>query len=169
MNNYKETCISLINEAAKKYQTLLGKDFVVESIDFKNRNRYVLRFYDGNFLHLTGVKTNIKPATFFQKALNGELTVDDFDCDSTKELKGYTQEKIPHLITIDLFFDCQLEIQEKYSKGKVTCLIAASEGNYTLGFTGGKGPLNPMTLLNRNMLDHSLTVNRYTITINERK
>ena len=70
MNNYKQICLKLLHEAAKKYQILIGKDFIIESADFKNRDRYVLRFYESNFLHLTGVKTKIKPAIFFQKALN---------------------------------------------------------------------------------------------------
>lgn len=168
MNNYKQTCLILLNTAAKKYQTLIGKDFIIESADFRNRNQYVLRFYEGNFLHLTGVKTKLKPALFFEKALNNQLTLDDFDCDSTKELKGFTQEKIPHLISIDLFFNSSLEIQENYSRGKVVCLIAASEGTFTLGFVGGNGPLNPMTLLNRNMIDHSLSTKQYKIMIKQR-
>ena len=168
MKNYKQTCLKLLNEAAKKYQTLIGKDFIIESTDFKNRDRYVLRFYEGNFLHLTGVKTKIKPAILFERVLNNQLASDDFDCDSTKELKGYTQEKIPHLLSINLFFNSPLEIQENYSRGKVTCLIAASEGTFTLGFTGGTGPLNPMTLLNRNMIDHSLSTKQYKITIKKR-
>lgn len=158
MKNYKESCLVLLNEAAKRYKTLLGKDFILESNDFKNRTTYILRFYEGNFLHLTGVKTKIKPSLFFEKALTNQLTIDDFDCDSTKEIKGYTQEKIPHLLNIDTFFDSPLEIQENYSRGKVTCLIAASEGKYTLGFTGGSGALNPMTLLNRNMLNHKISI-----------
>ena len=169
MKNYKETCLSLINETAKKYKQLLGKDFVIESVGFKNRPKYILRFYEGNFLHLTGVKTKMKPAVFFEKALNKQLSIDDFDCDSTKELKGYTKEKIPHLLTIDSFFNGSLEIQENYSRGKVTCLIAASEGTFTLGFTGGNGPLNPMTLLNRNMINHSISIKEYQITINNQK
>ena len=168
MNNYKEKCLALLNEAAKKYQTLLGKDFIIESLDFKNRSMYVLRFYKGNFLHLTGVKTKIKPAIFFEKVVNNELTISDFDCDSTKELKGFTQEKIPHLLNIDTFFHKPLEIQENYSRGKVTCLIATSDGTFTLGFTGGSGPLNPMTLLNRNTIDHSVSTKSYTIVIKKR-
>ena len=103
MKSYKETCLTLLHNAATKYRKLLGKDFVIESKYFQNRRAYVLRFYEGNFLHLTGVKTKIKPAIFFRKAINNQLSIDDFDCDSTKELKGFTQEKIPHLLDIDTF------------------------------------------------------------------
>ena len=113
-------------------------------------------------------RQNLEPLFSLKKALNNQLTLDDFDCDSTKELKGFTQEKIPHLISIDLFFNSPLEIQENYSRGKVVCLIAASEGTFTLGFVGGNGPLNPMTLLNRNMIDHSLSTRQYKIMIKER-
>ena len=164
-NCYKESCRILLNKAAKKYSNLLGKDFIIESVDFKNRSKYILRFYEGNFLHLTGVKTKIKPASFFEKALTNQLTNDDFDCDSTRELKGYTREKIPHLMDIDTFFESQLEIQENYSRGKVSCLVAASDGKFTLGFTGGISALNPMTLLNGNMINHSESTKKYSITI----
>ena len=163
MENYKESCRSLLHKAAEK--KLLGKDFIIESKDFKNRKRYILRFYEGNFLHLTGVKTKIKPSLFFEKALTNQLTIDDFDCDSTKEIKGYTQEKIPHLLDIDIFFSANLEIQENYTRGKVSCLIAASKGKFTLGFTGGSGALNPMTLLNRNTIDHDKSIKNYSISI----
>lgn len=168
MENYKESCRLLLHKAAKKYNKLLGKDFIIESKDFKNWERYILRFYEGNFLHLTGVKTNIKPSIFFEKALTNHLTINDFDCDSTKEIKGYTKEKIPHLLDIDIFFSKNLEIQENYTRGKVFCLIAASGGNFTLGFTGGSGALNPMTLLNRNTINHDKSTNNYSITILKR-
>lgn len=165
MENYKESCRLLLHNAAEKYKKLLGKDFIIESKDFKNRKRYILRFYEGNFLHLTGVKTKIKPSLFFEKALTNQLTIDDYDCDSTKEIKGYTQEKIPHLLDIDIFFSTNLEIQENYTRGKVSCLIAASEGKFTLGFTGGSGALNPMTLLNRNTIDHNKSTKNYSVSI----
>ena len=165
MNSYKEKCLKLLNEAAKEYRMLLGKDFIIESSTFVNRSSYTLRFYEGNFLHLTGVRTKIKAAEFFSKALANDLCLDDFDCDSTKELKGFTQEKIPHLLTINSFFKATLEIQENYSKGKVVCLIAASDGKCTIGFTGGKGTLNPMTLLNRNTIDHKLSTKEYNLRI----
>lgn len=154
-----------MHKAAEKYKKLLGKNFVIESKDFKNRERYILRFYEGNFLHLAGVKTKIKPSIFFEKALTNQLTIDDFDCDSTKEIKGYTQEKIPHLLDIDMFFSKNLEIQENYTRGKVFCLIAASEGKFTLGFTGGAGALNRMTLLNRNIINHNKSTKNYSISI----
>ena len=35
-------------------------------------------------------------------------------------------------------------------------------------FTGGEGSLNPMTLLNRNTIDHSLSTKQYKITIKKR-
>ena len=62
-----------------------------------------MRFYEGNFLHLTGVKTKIKPSIFFEKALTDQLTINDFDCDSTKEIKGYTKEKNPHILELTYF------------------------------------------------------------------
>ena len=93
MENYKESCCLLLHKAAEKYKKLLGKDFIIESKDFKNRKKYILRFYEGNFLHLTGVKTKIKPSLFFEKALANQLTIDDFNCDSTKEIKATLKKR----------------------------------------------------------------------------
>ena len=169
MKTFKENCCSLLNETAKKYSTLLGKDFIIESPYFKSRDKYILRFYKGNFLHLTGVKTKINAAKFFELAIKNELSINDFDCDSTKELKGYTSEKLSHLMLIDSFFDFNLLIQENFTSGKVKCLIAASEGTFTLGFTGGDGALNPMTLLNRNKINPYCAINEYNLTISDRK
>lgn len=82
-----------------------------------------------------------------------------------KKLKATLKKKIPHLLVIDIFFSTDLEIQENYTRGKVSCLIAASEGKFTLGFTGGTGALNPMTLLNRNTIDHDKSTKNYSISI----
>ena len=67
MENYKESCRLLLHKAAKKYKKLLGKDFIIESKDFKNRERYILRVYEGNFLYLTGVKTKSNLLFFLKK------------------------------------------------------------------------------------------------------
>ena len=37
MNNYKQTCLTLLNKAAKKYQTLIRKDFIIESANINTQ------------------------------------------------------------------------------------------------------------------------------------
>ena len=150
---FKQRALELLILGAKEYSKLLGFDFILASSFFKNREKYVLRFYEGNFLHLTGVLTNLTPKDFFLKCFDGSITIDDFDCDSSLSLKGTVRQKLSHLSHISSFFDSGVRCQETFIKGKVQCIIATSDGKYTLGFTGGKGPLNPLTLLHKDMLN----------------
>ena len=53
-------------------------------------------------------------------------------------------------------------VQEKLEHGKVHCLIASSNGRYTIGFTGGIR-LNPMALLNKNQIDSSKAITKFEI------
>lgn len=131
------------------------------------RNEYVIRFYEGNFLHLTGVKTNLSPLEFYKKAKSKHLTINDFDCgDSRSVLKGTVREKVKNLKSINVFFDKCICVQEKFKKGKVSCLIASSNGKYTIGFTGGQN-LNPMTLLNKNQIDQNSKIVDFKIIKNK--
>lgn len=155
---FKLRALELLKTGAKEYSKLLGIDFVLTSEKFVNRNRYVLRFYEGNFLHLTGVLTTLTAKEFFDRCLNGTITNDDFDCDSTLLIKGTVRHKLSHIVSISTFFDNDIRCQELFHKGKVKCIIAASDRKYTLGFTGGKGSLNPLTLLHNDFLDNETAI-----------
>ena len=54
---------------------------------------------------MTGINTKLKATVFFEKCFEGTITQEDFDCDSTEELKGKVREKLKNLITIGDFFD----------------------------------------------------------------
>ena len=160
---FKLRALELLKNGAKEYSKLLGIDFVLVSNKFVNRKKYILRFYEGNFLHLTGVLTALTAKEFFNKCLNGTITNDDFDCDSSLVLKGTVRHKLSHIISISTFFDGEIRCQESFVKGKVKCIIAASDRKYTLGFTGGKGPLNPLTLLHNYFLNDETAVDNVKI------
>ena len=66
-------------------------------------------------------------------------------------------------ISISTFFDSEIICQESFVKGKVKCIIAASDRKYTLGFTGGKGSLNPLTLLHNDFLNNEIAVDNIKI------
>ncbi|MCQ2815503.1 MAG: PBECR4 domain-containing protein, partial [Bacilli bacterium] len=51
-------------EAAKSYSKLLNVKITVSSNLFVVSDKYILRFYKTNFLHLTGVKTNLNAEEF---------------------------------------------------------------------------------------------------------
>ena len=160
---FKQRAIELLKTGAKEYSKFLGFDFILKSDNFINREKYILRFYEGNFLHLTGVKTSLDAKTFFEKCLQETITISDFDCDSTKELKGTVRHKLSHIITISSFFDGEIKCQESFVKGQVQCIIAATDKNYTLGFVGGNNSLNPNTLLHKDLLDPKTAIENIEI------
>lgn len=149
-------------DCALAYSELLHFDYKITSSEFKERREYSIRFHEGNFLHLTGFRTELSALDFYRKAISRELRLSDFDCCSSHSLKGIVRIKIRNLRSINTFFDDCLCVQEKLEHGKVHCLIASSNGKYTIGFTGGIR-LNPMTLLNKNQIDSSKAITKFKI------
>ena len=96
----KETAVGIIHECAVLYsKNLSGRNvmFVTES-----NNRAVFfeaLFLPRNFLHLTGVKTNLNSEYFFESALNQRLSPSSisFDPGGTTEIK---LEILRHLMII---------------------------------------------------------------------
>ena len=138
--------------AAKDFYKLTFFVFVINSNYFKFQKSYSIRFHKDNFLHLTGVITKLKANVFFDKCFRGEICKDDFDCDSTKELKGKVREKLKNLENISSFFDGPIQVEEMFEKNRIKCKIAVSEGRCTLGFVETTKILVPLTLLNRNLI-----------------
>lgn len=134
----------------------------IRSSEFRERQEYSIRFHEGNFLHLTGVRTKLPALDFYKKAIARELTLNDFDCSSSHSLKGVVRIKIRNLRSIGTFFDGCICVQEKFEHRKVHCLIASSNGRYTIGFTGGMR-LNPMTLLSKNQIDPNKAITKFEV------
>ena len=150
---FKETIRNRLIESAKNYYFLIGKRIVLSSNSFKVRQEYVIRFFETNFLHLTGVATKLSTLDFFNKCLNGSITFDDFDCDSTKQRKGMVRVKMRNLIGINSFFSEEIEVQEDFEKGTIKCLLGVSDNKCTIGFANAKYYLRPQTILDKNHLD----------------
>ena len=159
---FKETIKDRLIESARKYQSLINKKIVLTSEYFVVKKEYVLRFYETNFLHLTGIKTSLSPLDFFNKCLHGTITFDDFDCDSTHQLKGLVRLKTRNLFRIDTFFDKEIEVQEDFKKGIIKCLLGTSNNICTIGFADAKYCLRPKTILDKNHLDKSRTIIKVT-------
>ena len=161
---FRESAQKQLIIAANEYSKLIGVDFHVQSRQFKNINGYLLRFHKDNFLHLTGVLTKLKATDFFEKCQNGSILLDEFDCDSTEEIKGKVREKLKHLQAIGSFFERELIFQEDYQKNTIKCKIASSDGNFTLGFKSINNLVNvPLTLLNRNQIKEEFAIKEFEI------
>lgn len=100
MSKYtKEQAIKIITDCAKKYKDeLINKTLLFICADkHKHIVCYEFSFYSWNFMHLTGVKTNVQndndehmPAVdFYNKCLSHKLSPDDFEFseDGTTHMK----------------------------------------------------------------------------------
>ena len=150
--SFKSTIRNKLIQAATSYSKLINKKILIESASFELAYSYIIRFYETNFLHLTGVKTNLTTFEFYEKCLDGTISEKDFDCDSTPERKGLVRLKMKHLPSIDEFFNQTLLVQESFEKGTIKCLIATSDGKCTIGFVDAKYCVRPKTILDKNHL-----------------
>ena len=161
---FKESIQQKLIAAAKEYSKLIGVDFVIKSDEFKYRSEYLLRFHKDNFLHLTGINTKLKATEFFDECFNGTISMENFDCDSSEELKGKVREKLKNLVTIGDFFDRELIFQEMFEKNRVKCKIASSDDKYTLGFISINKTVHvPLTLLNRKQITEENGIRNFRI------
>jgi len=151
--SFKATVKEKLILAAKSYSNLLKKRIVVSSPQFEISPSYIVRFYETNFLHLTGVQTHLRPLDFYDKCLNETISEEEFDCESTTKIKGLVRLKMRHLDRIDELFKQDLLVQENFEKGKIKCMIAASDGSCTIGFVDAKYCVRPKTILDKNHLN----------------
>ena len=158
-NSFKENVRLQLLVAAQQYFTFLNKSILVESDNFEYQKKYFISFNKANFLHLTGVKSNLKADEFFEKCFDSTINVDDFDYDEIKN-KTNIKNKLRCLATLSTFFDKEILAQEQFAKNRVVCKLATSDGSFTIGFTGGKHCVYPKTVLNKNRLDETKPIIR---------
>ena len=149
----KETLISY----AQDYKTYyVDYEYLLCSKAFSNSAYYVVSAHEDNYLHLTGVHTNLSASTFFQKCYDGTLEECDFDFNKDgqkeSEVKGSVRRKITALGAIMGIFSGGTLAEEDFKKNRIRCALATSNGNVTLGFAV-VGKAKPMTLLKGNELD----------------
>ena len=109
---FNQKALEALFDCALAYSKLLPFDYKITSNEFKERQEYSIRFHEGNFLHLTGVRTKLSASDFYKKAISRELRLNDFDCSSSHSLKGIVRIKIRNLRSINTFFDdCALFVE----------------------------------------------------------
>lgn len=130
--------------------------YLIVCSNFKGRSYYIATANEGNFLHLTGVGTQLTPYEFFVKCRNKTLTFDDFFISNTdsKHNKNVVGEKLDNFKLLFSMFSTSSFIQEDFhsKSNSIYCLVATSDGYCTLGFTDEK-IIKPKTLLDGNCLD----------------
>lgn len=131
-------------------------EYLLCSQAFKKNEYYIVSAHEDNYLHLTGLHTNLDAASFFEKCYSGTLKEADFDfCkrgQSESEVKGSVRRKINSLPSIMNIFSVGTSVEEDFEKNRIRCSLAAGNISSTLGFTV-VGTAKPMTLLKGNVLN----------------
>lgn len=72
----KETVIQCANLYKKYY---VEYEYLLCSKAFEKNQYYIVSAHEDNYLHLTGLHTNLDATTFFEKCYKGILEESDFD------------------------------------------------------------------------------------------
>ena len=87
---FKQNVLTAICNGAKIYKDFfLNYEYQVYSKSFTKNSFYIISATKSNFLHLTGVNTQLSADQFFDKALNKSLTENDFDFTKKGRLKKW--------------------------------------------------------------------------------
>ena len=155
---YKLEALRRTIECAKKYNdNLVNRSLLIISRNTKtDQNKFTeLYFYDRNFLHLTGVDTDISASDFYSRCLNNNISLSDFELDSY----GHSTLKLDILPSI-LNKNLSAKIMGNFKDGRPMLKSKKIVGNVTacLGFDydGSTNTLVPRTALKsdiRNEID----------------
>ncbi len=149
----RETLILYAKDYKKYY---VDYEYLLCSKAFSRNAYYIVSAHEDNYLHLTGVHTNLSARNFFNKCYDGTLEESDFNFDkegqSESEVKGSVRRKINALAAIMGIFSKGTIAEEDFCKNRIRCALATSSADVTLGFAVA-GKAKPMTLLKGNGLD----------------
>lgn len=147
---------SVIKNAYSYKKYFVDYEYLLCSAAFVKNEYYIVSAYEDNYLHLTGLHTNLPASTFFEKCYKRTLEENDFDfCKSgqnEKEVKGSVRRKINSLPSIMDMFSIGTTVEEDFEKNRIRCALAAGNVSATLGFVVA-GKAKPMTLLKGNELN----------------
>ena len=147
---------SVIQNAYSYKKYFVDYEYLLCSTAFVKNEYYIVSAYEDNYLHLTGLHTNLSASVFFEKCYKRTLEESDFDfCKSgqnEKEVKGSVRRKINSLPSIMDIFSVGTTVEEDFEKNRIRCALAAGNVSATLGFVV-VGKAKPMTLLKGNELN----------------
>lgn len=155
----KETVIQCAYLYKKYY---VEYEYLLCSKAFEKKEYYIVSAHEDNYLHLTGLHTNLDATSFFEKCYDGSLEECDFDfCkkgQNERDVKGSVRRKINSLPSIMNMFSMETSVEEDFEKNRIRCSLAAGNDGATLGFLV-VGKAKPMTLLKGNELNLSKAKN----------
>lgn len=143
--------LKVIVEAAKNYdKKLKDKHFLIVYQEGSQMKTACVGFRDMNFLHLTGVKTNLSAQLFYSASISGKLSEKDFSLDT----KGKAQQKLAVLPYLHELFYHNCMIGNFINSGiciKADYFVGDSKAVLSVGFRYGKKVDMPVTLYNENV------------------
>ncbi len=153
--SFKERVKKAAIDGAKLYkENFIDCEYLICSKAFHEKQYYVAKADEGNYLHLIGVHTEMTPKEFFEKCYEGTLTEEDFDFEkknqSEKSVKGSVRQKIKVLPDMLQMYGKELVAQENFKKNRVECAFATADSTHTLGYASAG---RPKSLLQKNELD----------------
>ena len=149
--------LKLMDCAMLYYELLVQKDYLIFSRDFKYQKYYIVSAFEDNFLHLTGVHTNLKAKEFFEKCYQKTLEDGDFEI-IDKSQKGSIRRKMSVLENaIQIFSSEAIVVEENFNKNRISCSFASSDKVCTIGFTKTK-IAKPQTILKGYQLQNEVKV-----------
>lgn len=156
MISFKERVKNECIKYAKDYEkNFIRYEYLICSRAF-NKGYHIVKSDKGNYLHLTGVHTNLSAEQFFDRCYNEELEETEFDFvkphKSEESVKGAVRDKIKAFPDMVNLFNKKLLAEDDFKKNRVECAFATSDNKCTLGFVK-EG--RPQSLLRGNELNSS--------------
>lgn len=142
----KREALKIITTCAKKYkENLDGNNLLIISLLNKALSHIELKFIGSNYLHLTGIATQLKASIFYDKCISGKLSLDDFNM----KIDGTTVQKLTILPKLmDLYKNTNIVGQYNGTKAKlctdklagniIGCLGLTKQGKYYIPNTALK-------------------------------
>jgi hypothetical protein len=164
MKNYTQNeILAIVLSAAEDYsEKLLDRHFLIIYQDRASKNAYKYKeigFRDYNFLHLTGLKTEMSASAFFSAATSDRLSVKQFHtdkqgrCIQKLNVLPYLSNLLYNKCLIGDFINSGISIKADYFAGDTRSIIS-------LGFRKGTTVDIPVSLYNEDIKKISSPTNR---------
>ena len=156
----KKSALQIILKAAKDYDNKLNnKQFLIIYQEKEVTKTVCVGFRDMNFLHMTGVSSQISEQQIYSECINGKLSEKNFDIDK----KGKAQQKLvvlPYLADL-LYHNCM--IGDFVNSGiciRADYFVGNTKAVLSVGFRKGKTADFPVTLYNEDVKKISHPTNK---------
>ncbi|MDE7445020.1 MAG: hypothetical protein K2N15_04840 [Lachnospiraceae bacterium] len=152
MKNYsKEQALKIMTSVLENYdKKLKNKIFLIVYQEDINIRTVQVGFRDFNYLHMTGVKSDLSAPRFYEKCINKKLKTTEFELD----VKGNAHRKLmvlPYLPDL-LYNNCM--IGDFINSGiciKADYFVGNTKAVLSVGFRTGKSVDFPVTLYNEDI------------------